>query len=205
MIQEVPQATGPTAWLKLTPAAVLAVGLLVGAPLASAGPYDMRLQPVPSAPSIYQPTNLDLEGSWLAGCYPQFGGVVVDGGSIDIYFLDPSQFPDEACLSEVAPWRGKVTLGLLAPGDYTATARMTQSLPPSPESSVTVGLVEFGVLDRVGVELHGLVPRSVVCVNRTTQQRVAVPQKRGPLNCESAGLIVQPGDRVAIRIRGYTP
>lgn len=187
--------------------AVALVGtcLSLGVPMANAGTYDLYLQVEPTRPSTYEPTILNVDGLWPAGCMPQFAGTVVETDTIDVYLLDPTLNPEIDCSIQVAPWHGEVRPGLLTAGAYTVTLRLASSLPPSPESSTILATVSFEVSERVGARLFRIAGHKMVCVNRTTGQRVVVPRKRGPFNCESAGLVVQQGDTVAVRGRGFIP
>jgi hypothetical protein len=48
----------------------------------------------------------------------------------------------------------------------------------------------------------GLTPKRKVCINKTTGQKVVVKDQAMSLNCEAAGLEMNPGDIVVIKMRG---
>jgi len=50
--------------------------------------------------------------------------------------------------------------------------------------------------------VHGFDHHGVTCENRTTGQSIDVPKNAWSWDCEAAGLIVAPGDRVTVRIHG---
>ena len=171
---------------------------------AAADLYDVSVQVDPSPPSTYQPTTLLVEGESTNGCLPSFGALTIDQGEVDVVFYHP-QF---ACPAVLASWSVAVELGELPPGDYSATVRTVPYPPPYDFVflATTIGHLDFDVSERVGVRSWGTQTRRVVCKNVTSGQRVVV--RAGGLattNCEAAGLVIAPGDRVVIRILGRVP
>lgn len=170
---------------------------------AAAAILDLTLQLRPSLPASYQSTTLLVEGTSTDGCLPTLIGVTVDGGAINVLFYHRQI----ACPAVVMPWNAIVELGDLPPGDHTATIRTSSFPPPYPDPFPrTLGAISFTVSDRVGGVLHGGAARKVVCRNLTTGQKViARGISAATTNCEAAGLLVQPGDRIEVRMRGIVP
>ena len=56
----------------------------------------------------------------------------------------------------------------------------------------------------LGASVTGMTPRTVVCTNLTTGQQVTFQHMRGATeaSCVAAGLVVEPGDLVQIRVQG---
>lgn len=182
--------------------AALVLVFALAAP-AAADLYDVSIRVDPSPPSTYQPTTLLVEGESTDGCRPSFGALTIDQGEVDVVLYHP-QF---RCPAVLASWSVEVQLGELPPGDYSATVRTVW--PPPFESvfpATTIGHLDFDVSERVGVRSWGTHTRRVVCKNVTSGQRVVV--RAGGLattNCEAAGLVIAPGDRVVIRLLGKVP
>jgi putative addiction module component (TIGR02574 family) len=188
-----------------SPHAFLAALFLVStlAAPAAADLYDVSIRFDPSPPSTYQPATLLVEGESTDGCRPSFGALTIDQGEVDVVLYHP-QF---RCPAVLASWSVEVQLGELPPGDYSATVRTVW--PPPFESvfpATTIGHLDFAVSERVGLRSYGVHTRRVVCKNLTSGQRVIVRAGgSATTNCEAAGLVIAPGDRVVIRIVGRVP
>ncbi len=60
------------------------------------------------------------------------------------------------------------------------------------------------VVPPTGGSVTGASLESLVCHNRTTHQRIKVPLAgQKSWDCEAEGLIVDPGDDVEMRVRGF--
>lgn len=59
--------------------------------------------------------------------------------------------------------------------------------------------------EHVGGSVSGLFPLRVVCSNKTTGKQVKLPAGTTKFDCEDAGLVVSPGDKVTVRIHGSVP
>lgn len=169
---------------------------------AIAGLSNFGVEFDPPLPVSHRPVALLLSADSTDQCTPRFVKATVNGTSIDVILYNPTL---QSCTQVPLPWSERVELGYLAAGAYVATMRIVALPPPLPSSSTILGAVDLEVADPLAIAVHGASPRKTVCVNRTTGQRVVLKGEPGPWDCEAAGLVVQSGDRVGIRVFGQAP
>jgi hypothetical protein len=149
--------------------------------------------------------NLDRDGSCQLtaptdrpGVDPRLGPLQDHGGPTLTHALLPgSPAIDAVPWMDATPW-GPVPCISHAPGDQRWRAR------PQPAG----GFCDIGAYE---VEVPGpplsawvgaIVPRTVRCANLTTGQAVTLSGPGPAWDCAAAGLMVAPGDEVAMRVRG---
>ena len=88
-------------------------------------------------------------------------------------------------------------------GTFTDTFNIPSNDPDSPSVTVQVSGQGIGP-PTLGGSASGLTIKKVICRNKTTGQEVTIEILGGSnsWNCEEAGLIVNPGDKVRMRIKG---
>ncbi len=77
-------------------------------------------------------------------------------------------------------------------------------LPSDPNFSVGLDNLSYDLEPTaVGGSVTGMIPRKIRCEDRETGQRVTIPlPDDGAWNCEDAGLVLDPGDRIRQRVTG---
>jgi len=154
----------------------------------------------PSSASTIEAVVIHIGGESSDGCIPSLHAVNVGGEEIAVTLVHPGLLP---CTQAFKPWGVDVNLGILPVGTYFVTVQTVALPPPLPSPPATaIGETSFTVVDSIAGLVAGATARRSVCRNRTTGQRVTVRSRNASVNCETAGLVVSPGDKVSIRMVG---
>jgi hypothetical protein len=99
---------------------------------------------------------------------------------------------------------GSPAIDAIPAADPACMGTDQRGVPRPQGDGCDIGAVEFGrTAGAFGATVVGLQPRTVWCRNETTGQVVTFePGGATSWDCEAAGLVIQPGDRVATRVRG---
>jgi hypothetical protein len=91
-----------------------------------------------------------------------------------------------------------------SPDDAGCPDTDQRSVPRPQGAACDIGAYEFQVAAAaVGGSVTGMTPTTIICENKETEQRVSVPlPDDSTWNCEEAGLVFGPGDRIGQRVTG---
>ena len=133
--------------------------------------------------------------------YPISSGSFDGDGSCG--FSNPLQGLDPTLADNGGPTRTHALLADATPIDAAGNCGLAEDQRGFPRSDGVCdsGSVEFGAAP-VGGSAFGHRVQRVTCVNVTTGQSVTAPQSEGAWDCEAAGLVVSPGDRVRQNVVG---
>ena len=92
------------------------------------------------------------------------------------------------------------SFGLDVAGDYTIELIVSDNLGADSEPALVhvTAIAEA----RVGASVSGISPFMAACVNNTTRHAVWIPLQGTSVDCEAAGLVVNPGDDITLYVRG---
>jgi hypothetical protein len=98
---------------------------------------------------------------------------------------------------------GGATLSVSAPGIHSVQFLGTQDVVGGVAlDDLTFNRVTPAGPPHVGGAITGVNPRLVVCKNLTTRQTIIIQDGSRSWNCEAAGLVVHPGDRIQQTVTG---
>jgi hypothetical protein len=120
-------------------------------------------------------------------------------------FSNPLQGLDPSLADNGGPTRTHALLANAAPMDGAGDCGLTEDQRGLPRSdgACDSGSFEFGAAP-VGGSTFGHRVQRVTCRNVTTGQTVSVQQPSGAWDCEAAGLVVSPGDRIRQKVAGLS-
>jgi hypothetical protein len=144
--------------------------------------------------------NLDSDGSCqlpaptdLAGVDPLLGPLQDNGGPT----LTHALLPGSPALDAI-PW------GTNGCGTTLYSDQRWQARPQPAGGACDIGAFEVEVAGQAfGGWVTGLTPRTIVCQNTTTGHSVTLSNPASPWDCEAAGVGVNAGDQVALRVHGW--
>lgn len=174
------------------------VGLLMlGSLVAVAhGAGTATIEILPSAPTPVDNISVRLFGEWPDSCVPREPQVSISDNEIRVDTFNPG----EVCLQVISSWELLVPIGYLSANTYDLT--VTYSSPSIGTEPAEIGQTVVTVENAVGGAVNGGNPSRVICKNITTGQTVMIQDHAASWNCEAAGLLVNPGDRIRQTIIG---
>jgi hypothetical protein len=172
---------------------VVGVGLLWGLSASAQDVGTAEIEIIPPNPTPHDIISIRLFGMWPNSCVPMDPQVAIPGNKIRIDTFNPG----EICLTVITPWELMVSINPLPAAIYQVTV-----IHHTPFEQLQIGQKVFTVRSVVGGSVTGMSPRRVVCWNLTTGQRVVIPNPDRTWNCEEAGFVIEPGNRVLVGVIG---